>query len=110
MTTIEEFEKIDFRIGTITDCQLFDKAKKPAYKLWIDFGDPIGIKKSSAQITKNYTPETLRGVQVLCIVNLPPRKIADFVSEVLVTGVDDHEGNVVLCSLAKKVPNGGKLH
>jgi tRNA-binding protein len=110
MATIEEFEKIDLRVGTVLRCEPFAKARKPAFKLWIDFGEPIGVKKSSAQITQNYTPEKLVGIQVVCVVNFPPRQIADFVSEVLVTGASDHDGNVVVCSFEKKIPNGSRLY
>jgi tRNA-binding protein len=109
MKTIEEFEKIEIRVGTVVNCLPFPKAKKPAFQLWIDFGEPIGVKKSSAQITQNYIPSALVGSQVVCVVNLPPRKIADFISEVLVTGFPDENGNVVLCSPRSAVPNGVKL-
>jgi len=110
MATIEDFEKIEISVGTIVDCQPFEKARKPAYKLKIDFGDTLGIKNSSAQITSNYLPNELIGRQVLCVVNLSPRKIADFISEVLVTGVNDENGNVVICSLERPVPNGTKVY
>jgi tRNA-binding protein len=110
MTTIEDFEKIEIRIGTIVKCVPFAKAKKPAFQLWVDLGEGLGLKQSSAQLTKNYHPEALIGSQVVCVVNLPPRKIADFVSEVLVTGFADENGNVVLCTARATVPNGAKLY
>lgn len=108
MATIDDFMKLDIRAGTITDAKVFERAKKPAYQLQIDFGDEIGIKRSSAQITEKYTPEELIGKQVLAVVNFPPRQIANFMSEVLVLGTYS-EGGVVLITTDKTVKNGDKL-
>lgn len=103
-----DFEKIDLRVGTILEATLFPKAKKPAYQLTIDFG-PLGIKKSSAQITHHYTPESLTGEQVIAVVNFPPKNIAGFQSECLVLGVYDEASQVVLLAPKKSVSNGLKI-
>lgn len=103
-----DFEKVDMRAGTVLDVQPFEKAKKPAYKLWIDFGE-LGVKKSSAQITALYQPEDLVGRQVIAVVNFPPKQIADFMSECLVLGVYNQNNDVVLLHPSKAVQNGGKV-
>lgn len=110
MATIEDFEKLDIRVGKIIDIQNFPEAKKPAYKLTIDFGEEIGIKKSSVQITQNYTKEELKDKLVLGVVNFPPRQIGPFSSEVLTLGVPDINGNVVLLEPERDVPLGGRMY
>lgn len=107
--TFDEFERVDIRAGTITQAEPFPEARKPAIKLWIDFGEAIGIKKSSAQITRHYTPEQLIGRQVIAVVNFPPRQIGPMRSEVLTLGMPDNTGEVVLLAPDIKVPNGGRL-
>ena len=109
MISFADFEAVDIRVGTIVAVEPFPEARKPAFKLKIDFGEAIGIKKSSAQITKHYTAETLLGRQVAAVVNFPPRQIGPFMSEVLTLGFPDAEGGVVLTSPSQLVPNGGKL-
>ena len=112
MQTVEykDFDKIELRAGTIIRVEPFEKARKPAYKIWVDLGEKIGVKKSSAQITHHYQPNDLIGKQVICVCNLAPRQIADFMSEILITGFESSEGGIVITTVERSVPNGAKLH
>jgi tRNA-binding protein len=107
---VETFFAVDIRLGTITAAEPFPEARKPAYKLTIDFGPQIGLKRSSAQITEHYRPGDLVGRQVFGVVNLPPRRIGPFVSEVLVLGVSDGEGRITLARVDHAAPNGARMH
>lgn len=104
-----DFLKVDIRAGTVIEAVTFPEARKPAYKLKIDFGDDIGVRKSSAQITVHYKPDDLVGRQVMAVVNFPPRQIGPFMSEVLTLGYEDENGDIVLSSLDHPVPNGARL-
>ena len=110
MIAYDDFQKVDIRVGRITRAEPFPEARKPAIKLWVDFGPGIGEKRSSAQITRHYAPEGLIGRQVLAVVNFPPRQIGKVMSEVLVLGVPDADGEVVLIGPGHDVPLGGRLY
>jgi tRNA-binding protein len=109
MATMDDFDRLDIRVGVVTDAQPFPEARKPAIKLWIDFGGELGVKRSSAQVTEHYATGQLIGRQVLAVVNFPPRQIGHFVSEVLTLGVPDPNGAVVLLAPDQPVPNGGRM-
>ncbi len=107
--TFDDFERVDIRVGTVLKAEPFPEARKPAFKLTVDFGPEIGVKKSSAQITKHYTLDELHGRKVAAVINFPPRQIGPIMSEVLCLGFPDEEGGVVLVGVDRDVPNGGKL-
>ena len=111
MATIsyQDFEAVDIRVGTIVKVDPFPEARKPAYKLTIDFGAAIGLKRSSAQITHHYSPEQLTGRQIAAVINFPPKQIGPFMSEVLTLGFPDDQGNVVLIEPSRSIPDGGRL-
>ena len=107
--SIDQFDALDIRVGTVTDAQPFPEARKPAIRLWIDFGAPLGVKRSSAQVTRHYKPDQLIGRQVCAVVNFPPRQVGPFLSEVLTLGLPDRTGEVVLVRPDHAVPDGGRL-
>lgn len=109
MISFDDFMKVDIRAGTITAAEPFPEARRPAYKLWVDLGPALGTRKSSAQITAHYTPETLVGRQVAAVVNFPPRQIGKFMSEILILGFPDEQGQVVLIQPDQAVANGARL-
>lgn len=110
MIGFDDFMKVDIRVGQITRAEPFPEARKPAIKLWVDFGPELGEKKSSAQITRHYVPEDLPGKRVMAVVNFPPRQIGPVMSEILVLGVPDEDNEVVLLVPDKDVPLGGRLY
>lgn len=110
MIAYEDFQRVDIRVGVVTKAEPFPEARKPAIKLWLDFGPEIGARKSSAQITRHYTPETIVGRRVVAVVNFPPRQIGKVLSEVLVLGVPDADGEVVLLVPDRDVPLGGRMY
>jgi len=108
--TFDDFLRVDIRAGRVTRAEPYPEARKPAIKLWVDFGPEIGERKSSAQITAHYTPEDLVGKQVMAVVNFPPRQIGQFMSEVLVLGLSDDSGDIVLIGPDRAVPDGARMH
>lgn len=109
MISWEDFEKVELRIGTIVDVQDFPEARRPAYKIKVDLGPELGIKKSSAQVTDIYSKEEILGKQVICVCNFPPKQVGPYMSEILVTGFYNEDNKVVLATVERKVPNGARL-
>lgn len=105
-----DFQKVDIRVGTIVDVQDFPEARRPAFKVWVDFGPALGTRKTSAQVTKHYTKDDLLGRQVAAVMNFPPKQVGKFMSEILILGFPDSEGDVVLVTPERPVPNGGALY
>ena len=108
--SFDDFLKVDIRVGEVVRAEPFPEARKPAIKLWVDFGGELGVRKSSAQITAHYDPESLIGKQVMAVVNFPPRQIGPVMSEILVLGLPDESGQIVLIGPDQAVPNGGRMH
>ena len=108
--SFDDFLKVDIRVGRVTRAEPYPEARKPAIKMWIDFGGEIGERRTSAQVTKHYTPESLIGKQVMAVVNFPPRQIGKFMSEVLCLGLPDENGDIVLIGPDMVVPEGGRMH
>ncbi|MEL6463558.1 MAG: tRNA-binding protein [Pseudomonadota bacterium] len=108
--SFDDFMKVDIRVGQVVRAEPFPEARKPAIKMWVDFGDEIGERKTSAQVTVHYDPDTLVGRQVMAVVNFPPRQIGPFMSEVLVLGFPDGNGDIVLATPDRNVPLGGRMH
>jgi tRNA-binding protein len=108
--SFDDFLKVDIRVGAVVRAEPFPEARKPAIKLWVDFGGDLGVKKSSAQITAHYDPESLIGKQVMAVVNFPPRQIGPVMSEILVLGLPDESGEIVLIGPDQSVPKGGRMH
>ncbi len=106
----DDFLKVDIRVGTIVKAEPFPEARRPAFKIWVDFGEPLGVKKSSAQVTVHYALEDLVGRQVAAVVNFPPKQIGKLMSEILVLGFPDGAGEVVLLTPERQVPNGGRMY
>ncbi len=110
LSTLDAFKMLDIRAGTIVRAENFPEARKPAYKVWVDLGPELGIRKSSAQITRNYNTKSLVGEQVLCVVNFPARQIGPFSSELLILGCEDDKGGIILAGLKSKVTDGARLY
>ena len=108
--SFDDFMKVDIRTGRVIKAEAFPEARKPAIKMWVDFGGDIGVRKTSAQVTTHYTPESLIGRQVMAVVNFPPRQIGPFMSEILVLGVPDADGAIVLVTPDLETPIGGRMH
>ena len=108
--SFDDFLKVDIRVGTVIEAEPFPEARRPAYRLRVDFGPEIGVRKTSAQVTSHYTQDQLKGRQVVAVINFPPKQIGKFMSEVLVLGIPDADGEVVLPGDDQDVPNGGRLY